>query len=136
MECRVIAAAIIEKDGKLLFGQKPKGVGPYPDTWHLLGGAIKLGEESVIDALKREIKEEAGMEICDIERVSFNEDYEKNKHGELIHYIFLVFKAKHKSGEARASDDVTELKWFSKENLKNVKLTRTSIKLFKELNFI
>ncbi|HLD57692.1 MAG TPA: NUDIX domain-containing protein [archaeon] len=136
MECRVIVAAIIEKDGKLLLGQKPNNVGPYPNTWHLLGGGIKLGEESIIDALKREIREEANIEITDIQRVSFDEDYEPNKHGEKTHYIFLVFKAKHKSGDPKASDDITELKWIDKSQLSKIKLARPSIKLFKELGYI
>jgi 8-oxo-dGTP pyrophosphatase MutT (NUDIX family) len=136
MECRVIATAIIEKNGKLLFGQKPKNIGPYPNTWHLLGGGVKLGEESLFDAIKREIREEAGIEISDVERVSFDEDYEPNKSGEMTHYIFLVFKAKHKSGEAKASDDVTELRWFGKSDLGKVAHTRPSIKLFKELGYI
>ena len=136
MECRVIATAIIEKGNELLFGHKPKDIGPYPNTWHLLGGAINLGKESLEEALKREIMEEAGIEIESIERVSFDEDYEPNKRGETTHYIFLVFKAKYKSGNAKAADDITELKWILKSELKEVKLTRPSIKLFKELGYI
>jgi hypothetical protein len=68
--------------------------------------------------------------------VSFDEDYESNKRGEMTHYIFLVFKARHKSGEAKASDDVTELRWFDKSELGKISLTRPSIKLFKELGYI
>ena len=136
MECRVIATAIVEKDGKFLFGQKPRDTGPYPNTWHLLGGGIKLGEESITNALKREIREEAGIEIENIERISFDEDYEPNKKGENTHYIFLVFKASYKSGEAQAKDDVTELKWIDKNDLLNHTLTRPAIKLFKELGYI
>ena len=136
MNCRVIVTAIIEKNGKLLFGQKPKNIGPYPNTWHLLGGGLNLGEESLTDALKREVKEEAGIEIAAIERGSFDEDYEKNKNGEMTHYIFLVFKAKYKSGELKAADDITELRWIGKYKLKNIKMTRPSVKLFKELGYI
>ncbi len=135
MECRVIVTAIIEDGDKLLFGQKPKDIGPYPNTWHLIGGGLNLGEESVIDALKREIKEEANIEVTDIQRISFDEDYEQNKRGERTHYIFLVFKAKYKSGKPQASDDITELKWIDKSKLSEIKLTRPSIKLFKELGY-
>jgi 8-oxo-dGTP pyrophosphatase MutT (NUDIX family) len=136
MECRVIATAIIEKGTEILLGQKPNNTGPYPNTWHLLGGGIKLGEESVIDALKREIKEESGIEISDIERLSFDEDYEPNKRGEMTHYIFLVFKAKHKSGEAKASDDITELRWFDRSELGKLELTRPLVKLLKEIGWM
>ena len=39
METRIIASAVIKKDGKLLFGKKPQHMEPYPNTWHLLGAA-------------------------------------------------------------------------------------------------
>jgi len=136
MECRVIATAIIEHNGRLLLGQKPKDVGPYPNTWHLLGGGIKLGEESIIDALKREIMEEACIEIFDIERIPFDEDYEPNKHGEMTHYIFLVYRAKARTDKVIPADDIHELRWFDKKELKKIALTRPSIKLFKELGYI
>jgi len=136
MNCGVIVSAIIEKDGKLLLGRKPKDVGPYPNTWHLPGGAMKLGEESITDELKREVNEETGIEITDIEHVSFDEDYESNKHGEMTHYIFLVFKAKHESGDLNASDDITELKWIDRSALKDIELPRPSVKLFKKLRYI
>ena len=134
MHCRIIVTALIEKDGTFLFGQKPKDVGPYPNTWHLLGGGINPGEPAK-DALKREIMEEAGIEITDIERVSFDEDYEEDKHGEKTHYIFLVFRAKASTDQVRPSDDIKELKWIHKSDLSNHSLTRPSVKLFKELGY-
>lgn len=135
MQSRIIVAAIIEKDGKFLLGQKPKNIGPYPNTWHLLGGGIKLEEESLEEALQREITEEAGVKIENIEKISFDEDYEPNKNGEMTHYIFLTFKAKC-TEEPTPSDDIEELQWFKKEELKDIVLTRPSEKLFKELGYI
>lgn len=136
MESRLIVAAIIEKDGKFLFGQKPKDVGPYPNTWHLLGGGVKLGEESLEEAVRREIREEAGVELGELERVGFDEDYEPNKHGVMTHYVFLVYRAQCISEDALPKDDVSELRWIDKKELKNFELTRPSIKLFKELGYL
>jgi len=135
MKTRVIVSAIIEKNGKFLFGKKPQNIGPYPNTWHLLGGGIKQGE-SIIDAVKREVLEESGIEITDTEPISFDEDWELNKHGIKTHYIFLVFKAKYKSGELKPKDDITELKWIDKTILKSIELNRPTVKLFKKLKLI
>tara|TARA_Y100000310_G_C20324755_1_gene642419 strand:- start:56 stop:475 length:420 start_codon:yes stop_codon:yes gene_type:complete len=139
MTCRVIVAAIIEKDENYLFGHKAKDIGPYPNTLRLIGGGVKLGEESITEALKREVREEANIEITDIERVSFDEDYAE-KNGETIHYIFLVFRAKYLSGQAKPGDDIEKLEWVPKDSLKEVSKTvpiaKPSIKLFKELGLI
>ncbi len=54
MKTRVIVSAVIEKDQDLLFGKKKKDIGPYPNTWHLIGGGVNEGE-SLTDAIKREI---------------------------------------------------------------------------------
>lgn len=135
MKTRVIVSAIIEKNGKFLFGKKPQNVGPYPNTWHLLGGGIKQGE-LIIDAVKREVFEESGIEITDTEPISFDEDLEPNRHGIKTHYIFLVFKANYKSEELKPKDDITELKWIDKTTLKSIELNRPTIKLFKKLKLI
>ena len=135
MQTRVIVSAVIEKDGKLLFGRKKQNVGPYPNTWHLIGGGINQSE-SLFDALKREVHEEAGIKIKNIVPLSFDEDYEPNKHGKRTHYIFLVFKAQYASGTLKANDDIVQLIWVKKSLLSTIKLNRPSMKLFKKLKLI
>jgi 8-oxo-dGTP pyrophosphatase MutT (NUDIX family) len=137
MNSRVCVSAIIEKDGKILLGRKPENVSPYPNTWLLPGGGVELENESLIDAVKREAKEETGLEITDIEQISFDEDNEPNKNGEMTHYLFLVFKAKLVSDKSVPTDnEFVKLQWFSKEELKNVDLSRPTVKLFKKIGLI
>lgn len=54
MNHRIIVSAIIEHNGKYLFGRKPKDIGPYPNTWRLLGGGVSIQEETLLDAIRRE----------------------------------------------------------------------------------
>lgn len=135
MKTRVIVSAVIEKDRDLLFGKKKANVGPYPNTWHLVGGGVNDGE-SLSDAIKREIKEEAGIEVEISRSLGFDEDYEPNKHGEITHYIFLIFLAKYVSGEIKADDDIEKLEWISKDKLSEIELNRPSIKLFKQMCYL
>jgi 8-oxo-dGTP diphosphatase len=128
MKSRVVVTAFIEKDGKVLLGQKRKGVGPYPDTWHLPGGGVNLGDESIDEAIIREVKEETGLDMESVERVVFDEDYEPDKHGEMTHYIFLVYKMTAKSFKAKAADDIVELRWFDRKLLVDLPLPRPLIK--------
>lgn len=117
-------------------GRKSPGQGPYPDCWLLPGGGLNFGKENAVEALEREVKEEANIEITDVEQLCFDEDLEKNKNGEMTHYIFLIFKAKHKSGMLRAGDDMASLEWIDKSRLKELKHNRSSIRLFKRLGYL
>lgn len=135
MKTRVIVSAVIEKGDNLLFWKKRVDVWPYPNTWHLIGGGINEGE-SLIDAVKREISEEAWIRTNIIDSLGFDEDYEPNKHWDMTHYVFLVYKVEYLSWELRADDDIVHLEWIPKNNLKNINLNKPSIKLFKKLGYI
>lgn len=86
-----------------------------------------MEKESLEEALRREVEEETGIEISNIERIDFDEDYESDKRGEMTHYLFLVFTAKFKSGKMKASDDMKQLEWVEKSGIQ---------KLFKKLGWI
>ncbi|NMC36141.1 NUDIX domain-containing protein [Candidatus Beckwithbacteria bacterium] len=135
MKARVIVTAVIEKKGQILFGWQKQGRGPYPNTWHLPGGGVNLEDESLEKALKREIMEETNLEIDDIKPIGFDEDYTQSN-GQDVHYVFLSFSCQVKAGEAKASDDLAEVKWVKKEDIKNLKLPKPSVRLFKKLHIL
>ena len=57
----VAVGVILRKDGKVLLGDRPMEK-PWPGWWELPGGKIEPGE-SVIEALRRELREELGIEM-------------------------------------------------------------------------
>ncbi len=136
MNYRIIVSAVIENKGAILLGKKSPGVGPYPDSWHLPGGGVNLGEETLVDAVRREVREETGIEIDALEPLAFDEDDEPDKHGVMTHYVFLMFKARYLRGELRAADDIAELRWAKLEELRRLPLTRPSTRLFKAGNLL
>ena len=137
METRIIVSAIIEDgNGRFLFGRKPPNIGPYPNTWHLIGGGLNHTSESAEEELKREIREEAGIEVDIIEKMGFDEDIESNKYGIPTHYIFLVYRVRFKSGIPTSSDDIQQLAWFSIADLSTIELPRPSKKLFTLLGYL
>ncbi|HWY79193.1 MAG TPA: NUDIX domain-containing protein [Candidatus Sulfotelmatobacter sp.] len=136
MKARVIVAILVEKEKKILLGRKPDNVGPYPNTWHFPGGGVNLEDESVADAVKRELKEETSLEVAEMERVSFSEDYEPNKNGEMTHYVFLVYKVIPKTTDAKAADDIVKVQWFTKSEVKKLSLTRPSLTFFQEIGWL
>jgi ADP-ribose pyrophosphatase YjhB (NUDIX family) len=128
MRTRVIVSAIIVKNGRFLLGKKPRNIGPYPNTWHLIGGGVKDGGESLVDAIKREVKEEAGITITGITPLYFDEDITLNKHKEKVHYYFHYFRVTPKGGRLKPADDIVELRWFSKKELRRIPLPKVSKK--------
>ena len=105
---------------------------------HFLIASVKKisNEFPILKEAKREVLEESSIEITDIKPVSFDEDYEPNKCGIKTHYVFLVFKAKYKSGELNPKSDISELKWIDKRVISSIELNRPTIKLFKKVKLI
>lgn len=59
----VAVGVLLREDGKVLLGDRPMDK-PWPGWWELPGGKIEPGE-SVIDALRRELREELGIDVTD-----------------------------------------------------------------------
>lgn len=139
MKTRIIVSAIIENSkGEILIGKKPQGRGVYLDCWHLPGGGLDKGE-TLGQGLIREIREETGLEIANIEPISFSDGVaKKHKDGKVedVYMIFHDFKCAAKTDNFKISDDLIELKWVAKQEIKNHNLTPPSQKLFKYLGWI
>lgn len=155
MNTRYIVSAIIQDNDKILLGRKSPGRGPYPDVWHTPGGGIenqievkKLFEKADYDnqffhsELKREVKEELGIEIKNLQCIIPKyrsvplEDETPNKHGEITHYYFLEYLCEYAGGNLRPADDLVEAKWVKKDELKRVDLTPPSKIIYRDLGWI
>lgn len=144
----IVSALILSKDGKLLMVEKdPSGGGVYIDCWHLPGGGIHQGE-SQTDALRREIKEEVGIdilpdqiELVDDEGKGVSERTSKDT-GEkiMIEMNFNVYEVVVNDSsseiEIKLDKELSEYKWFALDELRTVKLTLPSIKLFTKLGYL
>jgi ADP-ribose pyrophosphatase YjhB (NUDIX family) len=132
---RVVVSAVICKGDSFLFGRKTEGVGPYPNKWLILGGGLNAESETIEEGLRREIREEGGIEITNIRHFDFGEDYAIKK-GEKYHFIFLNFIVDYLSGEPKPGDDIEELKWVHNSKLEQLDLCEPSIGLFTRLGYL
>ena len=70
----VAAGILLDQSGRYLLGQRPEGK-PYAGYWEVPGGKIEK-DESVFEALKRELQEELGIDIHASEELTILEyDY-------------------------------------------------------------
>ncbi|HEY1074564.1 MAG TPA: NUDIX domain-containing protein [Patescibacteria group bacterium] len=62
MNHRVVASAVIYKDNHILIAKRAATKKVFPNAWEIPGGKVEVGE-SPQQALKREVKEELGIDI-------------------------------------------------------------------------
>lgn len=119
--------AVIEKDGKhfLICQSKNKPLGGY---WRHPGGSFKLNE-SFKEGIKREIKEETGLEIEVID--------DNPIHVEKIDYkpgFFGFFRAKLIGGEIKIDEnEIEKWGWFNRSEIKKLKLMKATKAFYKKI---
>lgn len=105
--------------GNLLMSKRSKKSRDEQGTWDPGGGSIDVGEK-VMDALKREIKEEYCADIIESEFLGFRDGHRVNEEGNKTNWIILDFKVlvdreKVKNG---VPDKHSEIKWFKFNNFR------------------
>lgn len=105
-----------EDESKTLLLLRSKNTKNEPGTWSRPGGTIEYGE-TIEESLRREVREEVGIEITNLEYTNIVDHFipERNEH-----WISLGYKAKiapsqtPRNMEPNKCDD---LRWFAKDEL-------------------
>ena len=97
-----------------------RGRPPREGQWSLPGGKQELGE-TVRETAIREVREEAGIEICDLTLLdvidSITSDPAAPAGPPLYHYTLIDFAARWTAGEPRAGDDALDACWADPADL-------------------
>jgi len=119
-----VGSLIYNDNGEVLLIRSPK----WGEMWHIPGGHVELGETS-IEALQREIMEETGLEIDNIEFIGWQDAVYPEFYYKKKHFIFLDFCARAAGGKITASDEMTEWVWIEpRRALKELKIDLFTIK--------
>jgi 8-oxo-dGTP diphosphatase len=101
-------AVCFDRHGRVLLGRRASD--PGAGLWDLPGGFLHE-DEHPLDALRREVREETGLEIEPLEFLGFwLEPYDSR-------IVLCLAWIAHPSGDARAGDDLIELRWFAPDEL-------------------
>lgn len=123
---KVIVALIKNDSGKYLF-IKPsdyKDFGEMHDAWYPPSGHVKEGE-TLKQAVEREIKEELGTDLLELNIIG---DWAQDVPGETAFW----WNAKVDENKIKPSHEIKEYKYFTKEEVKDLKLWPATRKFFEE----
>lgn len=116
-----IGAAILNKEGKIFLHKRGKNAKNEAGKWGCPGGTLKFGEK-LEDAIKREMKEEFGINITPIDTLgAFNHLIPKEKQ----HWVALCFICKIKKGIPKIlePDKCDQIGWFTLAEMAKMDLT-------------
>ena len=88
-----------------------RAIQPDEGKWDVIGGFLEEGE-APLDGLRREVREETGLELEEpryltttVDRYGGGDDAQAT--------LNLIFTGRVTGGEPAAADDVAELRWFA-----------------------
>ena len=117
-------AVIIRGDEVVLV---KRGREPRLGEWSIPGGIVELGE-TLRQSAEREAREETGLEVEAGEVLEVFESITPDASGKIsFHYVVVDFLCKLKSGELRAGGDADEVKWFSRAQLADLQLPKSTL---------
>lgn len=114
-----VAAVVRDAEGRVLLIERTDN-----GLWAAPGGAQDIGE-SVTDAVKREVREETGLEV---EVTGISGIYSDPAHviayddGEVRQEFSLCFHARPTGGQLRASSEARRVHWVSAANVSDLKM--------------
>jgi NAD+ diphosphatase len=106
-------ALCLDEQGRLLLGRRAHE--PYRGRWDILGGFLEE-DEHPLDCLRRELREETGLDVEPGEFVgAWMDRYGPGDDDRVT--LNLYWAVRIVGGEAKADDDVAELRWFELDEL-------------------
>lgn len=108
---KIMAIIYSDKRNFLILRTNPKWL--KVDIWFVVTGSVEKNE-SEEKAIRREVKEETGLEILEIKKTDYLGEYEWPKNSGKMHKE-RAFLIKVKEAIPKLSGEHTEFRWLSKE---------------------
>jgi len=119
-----VGALIFERDEILLV---ERGREPLKGYWSLPGGVLETGE-TLAEGVRREVREETGLEIEPLGVLEIFERIMRDASGAPeYHYVLIDYVCRITGGSLRAADDVSRVEWVPQRLLGAYKITEGTL---------
>ena len=124
-----VRGIIRNSDGEILIVKRHPKSKTDPEMWELPGGKVEKGEHFA-DALVREIKEETNLDVnvgdfCE----AIQNDYPHKRTVQLMMYLDDI------NGSVEISDEHTQFKWASMDEIRSLELSTSFKKVLEKKNY-
>lgn len=111
--------AVVERDGLMLMVQNERIIGGQKQrTWDLPGGQVEPGE-MLEEALRRELREETGLQLLRPARFLFVQEGERAHAGRRRYVWRSFFFSCEATGDPSPAAEVLDARWFSPHELRS-----------------
>jgi ADP-ribose pyrophosphatase YjhB (NUDIX family) len=115
-----VKALLKNKDGKyLLIRRSPAKYPEAPNRWDIVGGRINPGE-SLLENLKREIKEETNLDLMEEPRLVAAQDIINVRGHEKRHVVRLTYVGNIEGEPVLDTEENVEYKWLTLEEIAEI----------------
>lgn len=117
--------AILIRGDRILMARRGKI--PLKGWWSLPGGALETGE-LLEDGIRREVREETGLEVKPVRMFQLFERIMRDSAGAVeYHYVLVDYLCRIVGGSLQAGDDVAEVAWVRRRDLAALEITEGTL---------
>ncbi|HUS20011.1 MAG TPA: NUDIX domain-containing protein [Terriglobales bacterium] len=110
-----------------------RGREPLKGQWSLPGGGLETGER-LADGLRREVREETGLEVSILGLAGVYDRIMPDASGKArFHYVLIDYICSVAGGELLAGADAAEVRWIPESELDALEITALTLPVIKEV---
>jgi nucleoside triphosphatase len=134
---RIVVVALVRNGaGDILLCKMPATRGVFPGQWGLPGGGVEPAE-TIEEALRREVREEVGLDLLDVRPLFFKERRAEKLFADgqrrPLHMVFLVHECQAVKGDLRLNEEFEAADWVAPARLHEYDLNVETLDTFGRL---
>lgn len=121
----IVVPLLTDPHGRVLLCRMAADRGVFPGQWALPGGGVEPGER-IEEALRREVREELGIELAAATPLLFKDAVLEKTYPdgsrEPLHMVFLIYRCAPASTTIALGSELSEARWVSPLDLRELEL--------------